>query len=87
VPAGVDRRYLIWARSTRGYLAICMFLERGHTPARRFREFHRRLAICPGGAASIKLGPSAVEGHYKLHKSLALASVPPPYELASLQGQ
>jgi hypothetical protein len=64
-----------------------MFPERGQMPVGGFHEFRRRLAIRPAHSYSFKVGRSAAEGHYKLHKTLAAASVPPPYELASPQGQ
>jgi hypothetical protein len=55
--------------------------------AASFRALGLRLTIRPAETWSFKLGPTTVEGHYKLHKSSAAASVPPHYELASAQGQ
>ena len=86
-PEGVDGRHLIRARSTRGNSQFARFRSAGAGPCVGSANNGRRLAIRPAGAGSFKVGPSTAEGHYKLHNSLAAASVPPPYELASTQGQ
>jgi hypothetical protein len=86
-PEGVDRRHFVRARSTRGDSQFARFRSVGAGPCVGSANDAQRLAICPAGAGSVKVGPSTAEGHYKLHNSLAAASVPPPYELASAQGQ